>query len=94
MRSFLKTYDSRPVSREVFFVSEAQRKSQKTRGQQRETVLFPFLCIATRVAGHGVSSNKLYTSALIRCLIPDSSFAIFAYSASVMTSVSTANSSI
>ena len=82
------------VFREVFCVSAAQRKSHKTRGLRRETVLFPFLCIATRVAGHGVSSNKLYTSALIRCLIPDSSFAFFSYSASVMTSVTTANSSI
>ena len=38
-------------------MSAAQRKSQKTRGQQRETVFLPFLCIAKRVAGHGVNSN-------------------------------------
>ena len=31
---------SQPISREVFFVSGAQRKSQKTRGLRRETAFF------------------------------------------------------
>lgn len=46
--------------REVFFVSEAQRKSQKTRGQQREMAFSPFLCIAKRpsVTVRGANSNR------------------------------------
>ena len=50
-------YGSQAISREVFFVSGALRKSQKTRGLRRETAFLPFLCIAQRVAGHEVNSN-------------------------------------
>ena len=36
----LHGYCARAVFREVFFVSAAQRKSQKTRGQQRQAAFF------------------------------------------------------
>ena len=36
----LHGYCARAVFREVFFVSAAQRKSQKTRGPQRQTAFF------------------------------------------------------
>ena len=40
-------------SREVFSYVFAR----KSRELQRETAVFPFLCIAERVTGHGANSN-------------------------------------
>ncbi len=51
-------YYSHASQFEVFFVSVAKRKSQKTREQQRDMMQnASYLCIAKRVTVHGVNSN-------------------------------------
>ena len=60
----LHGYCARAVFREVFFVSAAQRKSQKTRGQQRQTAFFA-VCVHREACcwtqpGRGVNSNMRF----------------------------------
>ena len=51
-------YGSQVISREVFFVSGAQRSHRKPGGCGAKRRFLPFLCIAKPVTGNGVNSNK------------------------------------